>query len=771
MKNNKNIIFNVIYRPPNGHYNTFHKYFKNFLSKTCKTNKRIFLAGDFNLNVLDYKINHKVKNFLNEMYQYSCLPTINKPTRVTKKSASAIDHVITNSFINEKILTGIIKSDISDHFPIFHVSNMGNFPELSDSELITKRFITNETLEIFKDKLHNMDWTDIYRISDPSAAYEAFLKTFLLTFNESFPERQVKIKRKTLLSPWITKGIARSSKRKQRLYNKFLKNRTAENLAIYKNYKNLFESVKLKSKRNYDRDKLNQYKGNIQKTWNVIKEVIGKRKLCSSKLPSKITLNGTDIYDKNDIARNFNEFFANIGPNLAANIPKSTYRFEDFLEKPNSIMTEKPLSINELKEAFFSLKSNKSPGCDGINSNVVKKCFGELSGPLKHIFNQSLSCGIFPDKLKIARVTPIFKSGNKTLLENYRPISVLPCFSKILERIMYNRLYKYLTDNHILYSKQFGFQEGHSTEHAIIQLTEQIYQSYEKDKFTLGVFIDLSKAFDTVDHNILLKKLEIYGVKGMYLQWFKSYLQNRTQFIEINDSTKTEALNVRWLILPKLKINDEIILRQSSIKFLGVLLDENLTWGRHIQQVENKIAKNLGIIYKAKQFLDKKCLINIYYSYIHSYLNYGNIAWASTYVTKLKKLQSQQKHAFRIINEGDRFTHASPLLRSAKVLNIFQLNLLKNLIFMHNIKQKNAPIIFQTNFHTISHAYPTKFSQNNFKQAPVLLKQTRFRMSIRGPKLWNNLLTNKEKMIHFPPLFKYNIKESLLNLENISPYF
>ena len=155
--------------------------------------------------------------------------------------------------------------------------------------------------------------------------------------------------------------------------------------------------------------------------------------------------------------------------------------------------------------------------------------------PLLHIFNQSLQSGIFPDKLKIARVTPSFKKGSDSELGNYRPISVLPCFSKILEKIMYNRLYKHLKEKDILYKKQFGFQEKHSTEHAILQLIDQVNNSFERNQFTLGIFIDLSKAFDTVDRKILSSKLKNHGVRGNNLKWFESYLNNRKQFIAYNN--------------------------------------------------------------------------------------------------------------------------------------------------------------------------------------------------------------------------------------------
>ena len=150
--------------------------------------------------------------------------------------------------------------------------------------------------------------------------------------------------------------------------------------------------------------------------------------------------------------------------------------------------------------------------------------------------------------MKIAKVIPFFKNADPENITNYCPISVLPCFSKVLERIMYNRLYKYLCEEKLLYSKQSGFQKGHSADHAVVHLVDQIYESFENDNYTLRVFVDLSKAFDTIDHSILLKKLEMYGVNTTNLTWFASYLNGRKQYIKITESADTLKKDIKCVV-------------------------------------------------------------------------------------------------------------------------------------------------------------------------------------------------------------------------------
>ena len=152
-------------------------------------------------------------------------------------------------------------------------------------------------------------------------------------------------------------------------------------------------------------------------------------------------INNIDVYDKEIIAESLNKYFIDVGPNLAEKIPNTKNNFKSYMKKINNSMPNYEVSDDEFKEAFFSLKINKSPGFDNISFNVIKHCFDDLLKPLKHISSLSLTCGIFPDQLKIANIAPFFKTGEKDLVKDYRPISILPCFSKVLERIMYNRLY------------------------------------------------------------------------------------------------------------------------------------------------------------------------------------------------------------------------------------------------------------------------------------------------------------------------------------------
>ena len=253
----------------------------------------------------------------------------------------------------------------------------------------------------------------------------------------------------------MTKGLVKSSKKKQKLCEKFLKNRNPEKELNYKQYKTFFESLKKKSKKSYYSDLIDSCKYNIKKTWDVMKEIIGNKSVTNAPLPNFITVKNREIFDKKEITETFNSYFVNVRSNLAASIPVTKMSFQNYVRNDSAIN----LTGLGLENAFASLKTNKRSGYDDIFADVVKRVSDEIFVILKHIFNISLAKGVFPDKLKIARVTPVFKKGDNTLVNNYIPISTLPCSSKLLEWIMYNRLYNFLVEKNILYQKQFGFEE------------------------------------------------------------------------------------------------------------------------------------------------------------------------------------------------------------------------------------------------------------------------------------------------------------------------
>ena len=207
------------------------------------------------------------------------------------------------------------------------------------------------------------------------------------------------------------------------------------------------------------------------------------------------------------------------------------------------------------------------------------------------------------------------------------------------------------------------------------------------------------------------------------------------------------------LKLPDLQIFNKTIERTSSIKFLGVMLDEHITWNEHIKTIGKKLAKNIDLLYKARVLLDKESLKTIYFSYIHSYLNYANIAWASTYFTKLKPIHYQQKHAARTVFGEDRLTHSRLLLRSLNALNIYQINIHQQANFMCKFKYSQTPSIFNNVFEKPDHKYPTQFSEINYKQKRFSLTSSKYSLAVRGSKIWNEFLTKEEKGIQSTSVF------------------
>jgi hypothetical protein len=270
-------------------------------------------------------------------------------------------------------------------------------------------------------------------------------------------------------------------------------------------------------------------------------EVIKKTKSKTNDISSILADSVSFSYPKM-IAEKFNEFFTGVAQKIADEIPPASMPDNFFNTPPNQPIFDyesAPVTSSEIVDVIKELKVQKTLDCNGLSTLLLSKHALTLSTPLKHVISLSLNTGIVPVQLKIAKVIPIFKSGDKQQLDNYRPISLLNVFSKIYERVVYNRLVTFLNINQLLSPYQFGFRKGHSTVHPVTLFMNSVSESLNNKKHSIAIFCDLKMAFDTVDHSILLKKLKKIGISDNALKWFSDSLSNRQQYVCVVSSAST----------------------------------------------------------------------------------------------------------------------------------------------------------------------------------------------------------------------------------------
>ena len=394
--------------------------------------------------------------------------------------------------------------------------------------------MSKKNYDKFDTKLGEIDWSQNFAINDAQIAYTNFHETFTNAFNTSFPYKKAGTTYETRL-PWLTYGLKQAIANKNKLFTKSLRSKTPKSIASYKKYKNRLNHILKTAERKYYQDQITAHKSNLKKSWAIIKQVINKKK-STNKLNIQLRTNDKIITDLYQIANQFNSYFVNIGSNLDDKIPKTNKNPIDYIPRNYNLnMFLNPTTPTEISKIIDKLK-DCSAGWDGVPSKVIKNSKLLILPILTHIINLSLTIGTFPSELKLANILPIFKAGDKDITGNYRPISLLTTFSKIYERIFYNRLAPFLKVQKILFELQFGFRTNHSTDMALTILLDKIINALEKGHIMVGIFLDFSKAFDTVNHKILLDKLNIYGIRRIANDWISSYLSNRTQFCTYNDS-------------------------------------------------------------------------------------------------------------------------------------------------------------------------------------------------------------------------------------------
>ena len=315
----------------------------------------------------------------------------------------------------------------------------------------------------------------------------------------------------------MTRGLLISRNTKNILHKNYLINQNNDNLNKYKIYQNLYNALIKQSKKLTINNKLAQSKNNPKKTWSIYNELT--KGIKSTDNINEITTQDGTVTDKKLIAEEFNKFFSTIGKKISDTIPL-TKNSPDIFIQPKSdtpLLEFLPIGCIEICDILKTFEPKVSSDIFGVNMKLLKFVGTSISQPLAHVFSSSLGTGIFPEKLKCSKVIPIFKAGDKKICNNYRPISLVNSFAKIIEKIVAIRLTNHLQINKLISDAQFGFQRGLSTEHNILHLTNYISEALNENKFCIGIFLDLQKAFDVVPHDILIKKTLSSGSKRIHI--------------------------------------------------------------------------------------------------------------------------------------------------------------------------------------------------------------------------------------------------------------
>ena len=801
--NNQKVILGGIYRHPKGEIDHFNTALKNTLSK-IKNDTLAIILGDVNIDLLN-EDDPKVNCYLSSYFENNFIPCITLPSRITNHSATLLDHIFIKSpkrLIQNKCSSGNLITDLSDHLPNFTFLDIKT-KSIKDRPYV--RLFTQANIDKFNENIKSEpSLISPDDVSEANFSYNTFSTNYQKLFDKYFP--YVRMSRKAFKDkPYITRGIKNSIKHRNKLYAKYLDNPSDLSKAIWKRFRNKTNEIIKRSETLYYRKILSDQQNSSKNLWNTFGKILNSKKVQHNKIGS-INSNGVNQTKPQDISETFNSFFSEIGGNLAKNFPNdNNSQFKNYLGAPVShSMYLFNTSEAEILRNIKSLKNTNSLGSDNFPTKFVKLSAPLIAPALEKIFNHSMKSGVYPDALKVAKVIPIFKKGDQTSVNNYRPISVLSPINKIFEKILYTRLIKYIDKSKLLYKYQYGFRKNHSTEHALIELVDQIRLSMGQRQMTCGIFIDLSKAFDTVNHQILLDKLEHYGIRGHALELFKSYLSNRKQYVHIEKSkSQTRPIScgvpqgsvlgplffllfindlpkccstgkvrlfaddttiffhsnsiddiistgkvimtelTTWFEANKLTLNadkssftifksgrkviqnlplhidflNQKIQRTSHIKFLGIILDENLTWNHHINEICGKLKRLFHIFYNIRNYLNEENIKTIYYALVYSRIKYGITVYGQACKNKLKIIQTIQNQLLKVLS-GKNYRFSTNELHDE-----FDLLLVKDIAnqevvsFVHNFFSNNLPPVFSGYFETLTsnHNRNTRNGKNLIK--------------------------------------------------------
>ena len=535
----KKIIIGDIYRAPREEVNiitTFIVELSHILTLLNRMTLLVYLCGDYNINLLKMHEKNSYEIFFETMLVHSYLPNITLPTGLTDTSNTLIDNVFANSAKFEAV-SGILINNISDHQAIFTIITIPRERVIIHTNIssnnqttYTQKKLSSETKlkAIFTPPNRKLDidmFCEDVRINlvantdntfDESDNYKGLVKSIGDTQKNQIDSKRFKYnKYRHKKCKWITFGLLKSIEFRDNLYRELKK--TPIDRDDYRNkkinlriYNWIINRSKTYLKKRYYAEKFHQLKNNIKLTWRLINEVLGNNP--NKSISTKFNINDKCITDQQEIANHFISFFASIGTKISQQInnhDQIDYR-QYLISRPVTTFHFHEITTQDVMCIISKLPNKKSTGYDEISTETIKILSAVISPTLSLIINKCILNGTVPDEMKVSKIKHLFKNGDVTLLNNYGPISLLPCVSKIFERVLFNQLYEYFDRNDLLTQHQYGFCKNHSTEFAAMELIDRVANLLELGKITFNLYIDLSKAFDVLNHDILLSKLEFY---------------------------------------------------------------------------------------------------------------------------------------------------------------------------------------------------------------------------------------------------------------------
>ena len=763
-----------LYRPPNSifltdveHNTTFFEQLIIQIEMLEKFNLPIIYFTDSNLDLFKVQNNPNTAQLCEIFSSYSYLTFISKCTRELNGFASCIDQIWSTLDPSRVIKLGIGTDTFSDHFYTSIIFKLDS-PRKAKKNDSSYRKMSTENIDRFKDSLASLNWNSVTELESTDAATDSFLDIFNTLFDLHFPLIVPKPnKRFTPLNPFMSAELLIHRQKNFKLSKLAKAKPTAENKSNYKNFRNFYNSSVRTAKRDYYFNKFQLAGSDSRLVWKLINELRNQPAKNSS--VDSLVVDDVLITDEKDIADAFNDHFASIGAAVAETVPTTDINFREFLTNPicNSLFLQ-PVSPAQITEAIRLIANKPSTDVNEISFKLIHSVAAQVSKPICHMYNLSISSGIFPASFKISKVIPIFKSGNSKQSGNYRGIALVNSFSKIFEKLVSDRLISFLSHNNFFFKDQYGFLKGRNTAQAVYKVCNFVSDTINKSEVCLAIFLDIRKAFDTVDHQILFAKLESAGVHGLTLAWFKSFMSDRKQQVKVGNSLSSNFrfitigvlqgsilgvilfiifLNdignaakelskrifaddttglikakdiptlvskanpqidciVQWFSASKLAIHpdktkvmlfhspffnlninnnlpiymnlnnagesDQAKIKlletipnetESSIKMLGVLIDQKFNFADHINHINGKISKALYSLKQVKIFLRLRCRKLVYSAHVQSHLNYIAPVLAAGCVQDINALAAKQRKCIIIAAGGAYNADASNIFK------------------------------------------------------------------------------------------------------------